>query len=113
MPKQKVTVTRKQPAGSVADEVTPAQNGRSISPEAAELMAEMAARGRARRQQVEVEGSPLREDKRNDPEWQQRWDDLLARVRREIPDGLTPEEIEAEITRAAEEVRAERLARGR
>jgi hypothetical protein len=113
MPKQKVTPAREPPVETVIDPVTPEPNGRTIPPEAAELMAEMAARGRAHRQQIEAEGTPPWEATKRDPEWQKRWDELLARVRSEIPEGLTPDEIEAEITRASEEVRDERLARGR
>jgi hypothetical protein len=47
-----------------------------------------------------------------DPEWQQRWNDLLASVRSNIPSDLSPEEIEADIREACEEVREERLATG-
>lgn len=46
-----------------------------------------------------------------DPQWQQRWDSLLASVRSNIPPETTPEEIEADIREACEEVRQERLAR--
>ena len=113
MPKQKVTPTRERPTETVADEATPEPNGRPIPPEAAELMAEMAARGRARRQQMESEDAPPPEDKRRDPEWQKRWDEVIAQIRSEIPPEVTPEEIEAEITRVSEELRRERLARGR
>lgn len=89
------------------------QIGVHVKPDAASLLAEMAARGRARLQQIEAQGTPPWEAVVQDPTWQKRWDDLVARVRRELPDDLTPEEIEAEITRASEEVRNERLARGR
>src|SRR4051794_37452943 len=98
MPKQKVTPTRELPTETVADEVTPEPNGRPIPPETAKLMAEMAARGRARRQQIEAEGTPPWEDKRKDPEWQKRWNEVIAQIRSEIPPDITPEEIEAEIT---------------
>jgi hypothetical protein len=101
MPKQPITSAQERPAEPVADAVTPGRNGRSIPPEAAKLMDELAARGRALRQQAEAEGA-AREDKRKDPDWQRRWDELLARVRSELPPGITPEEIEAEITRASE-----------
>jgi hypothetical protein len=46
-----------------------------------------------------------------DPAWQQRWDDLLAEVRRGIPPDLTPEEIDAEIEAAREAVHREQGAR--
>ena len=109
MPKQKITPTRERPTETVAGEATPEPNGRPIPPEAAELMAEMAARGRARRQQMESEDAPPREDKRRDPEWQKRWDEVIAQIRSEIPPEVTPEEIEAEITRVSEELRQERM----
>jgi hypothetical protein len=113
MPKRKVTPTQEPPTKTVADGVTPEQNGRRIPPEAAALMAEMAARGRARRQKVEAEGTPPWEAAKKDPEWQKRWDEVIAQIRSEIPPDVTPEEIEAEITRVSEELRQERLARGR
>jgi hypothetical protein len=77
------------------------------------LLDALAAAGRARRQRMEAQGTPPWELRKQDPAWQKRWDDLLARVRSELPPDLTPEEVEAEITRASEEVRNERLARGR
>jgi antitoxin (DNA-binding transcriptional repressor) of toxin-antitoxin stability system len=46
-----------------------------------------------------------------DPEWQQRWNDLLASVRSQIPPEVTSEEIESDIRAACDEVRQERLAR--
>jgi hypothetical protein len=46
-----------------------------------------------------------------DPLWQQRWDDLLASIRSRFPPDVTPEEIEADIREACEEVRRDRLAR--
>lgn len=44
-------------------------------------------------------------------EWQARFDDVLRRIRAGVPAELTPDEIEAEITAAREEVRRERAAR--
>jgi hypothetical protein len=79
---------------------------------AAPRLAALAAAGRARRAQVEADGMPPWEARKQDPVWQKRWDDLLARVRDEVAADLTPEEVEAEITRASEGVRQERLARG-
>ncbi len=43
-------------------------------------------------------------------EWGRRWDALVADVQSRMPADVTPEEIEADITAAAEEVRAERAA---
>jgi prevent-host-death family protein len=48
-----------------------------------------------------------------DADWQQRLAEFVARIRSRIPEGVTPEEIEADITAASEEVRQERLARSR
>jgi excisionase family DNA binding protein len=45
--------------------------------------------------------------------WEQRLDQMLARVRSHIPADLTPEEIEADITAARDEVRQAERARGR
>jgi hypothetical protein len=41
------------------------------------------------------------------------WDRLRARVRSRVSPGITPDEIEADITAASEEVRRGRVARGR
>lgn len=49
----------------------------------------------------------------SDTAWQERLDRLLTQVRSRIPEGITPEEIEADITAAAEEDRRERCASGR
>ena len=46
-------------------------------------------------------------------EYQQRWDDLLRRMRSGVPAGVTEDEIEADVAAAVAEVRAERRARGR
>ena len=43
--------------------------------------------------------------------WNQRFDEFVTRVRANIPRDVTPEEIEAEITAARAEVRAEQAAR--
>jgi hypothetical protein len=43
-----------------------------------------------------------------DDEWRARIEDALERIRAGIPSDVTPEEIEAEITAAREEVRQER-----
>ena len=45
------------------------------------------------------------------PEWQARFDEALARIRARVPADLTPEEIDAEIDAAWQEVRQERRAR--
>jgi excisionase family DNA binding protein len=45
--------------------------------------------------------------------WEQRLDDMLARVRSRIPQEITPEEIEADITAARDEVRQSFRAGGR
>ena len=41
----------------------------------------------------------------NDVEWQQRWDHLLESVQSRVSPDVPPEEIEADITAASEEVR--------
>ena len=46
-------------------------------------------------------------------EYQRQWDDLLQRVRSRVPSELTAEEIEADVKAATDEVRDERIARGR
>lgn len=86
------------------------RDGRQLPPDAVALLVELAERGRARRREVEAHGTPPWEAIKDHPAWQQRWDDLLARIRGELPAGITPEEIEAEITRVTEELRNERLA---
>jgi muconolactone delta-isomerase len=45
------------------------------------------------------------------PEWQARVEAALARIRARVPADMTPDEIEALITEASEEARAERIAR--
>lgn len=47
------------------------------------------------------------------PEWQQRFDEVVARIQSHIPLDLSPDEIEAEVRAAREEVRQERRARRR
>ena len=44
-------------------------------------------------------------------EWGRRWDALVADIQSRMPANVTPEEIEADITAASAEVRAERAAR--
>ncbi len=44
------------------------------------------------------------------PDWGRRWDALVADIQSRMPPDVTPEEIEADITAASEEVRAERAA---
>ena len=46
-------------------------------------------------------------------EWRSGFEAALRRIRAGVPAHMTPEEIEAEITAASEEVRRERLARSR
>ena len=46
----------------------------------------------------------------NGREWGQRFDELVARIQRRLPADLTPEEIEADITAAREEVPQKRRA---
>jgi hypothetical protein len=41
----------------------------------------------------------------NRKDWGRRFDELVARIQQRIPPGVTPEEIEADITAAREEVR--------
>src|SRR5213595_1308040 len=48
-----------------------------------------------------------------DSEWQHRLDEIVARIRSGMPEGISPDEIEADITATSEEVRQERLARSR
>jgi hypothetical protein len=43
--------------------------------------------------------------------WGLRFDDLVERIQRRVPAGVTPEEVEADITAARAEVRAARRAR--
>jgi len=45
-----------------------------------------------------------------DAGWQQEWEALQSRARSELPEGMTPEEIETEIDRAAVQLRSERIA---
>lgn len=45
-------------------------------------------------------------------EWRSGFEAALRRIRAGVPPDMSPEEIEAEITAASEEVRRERLARG-
>jgi hypothetical protein len=47
-----------------------------------------------------------------DPEWRTRFEQVIAQIRRGVPAGLSPEEIEADVTAAREELRRERRARG-
>jgi hypothetical protein len=46
-----------------------------------------------------------------DPDWQRRFDDLIARIQNRIPPEIGPEEIEADVNAALAEVREERRAR--
>lgn len=46
---------------------------------------------------------------RDGKDWGERFDDLVARIQQRIPSDVTPEEIEADITAAREEVRQARL----
>jgi predicted nucleic acid-binding protein len=49
----------------------------------------------------------------SDEEWRSGWDAALQRIRASVDSSATPEEIEAAITAASEEIRQERLARRR
>jgi hypothetical protein len=53
----------------------------------------------------------LAQRRRDGDDWGERFDALVARVRAHMPPDVTPEEIEADIGAAREEVRAERAAR--
>jgi len=75
-------------------------------PEALERLDALIAQPRAR----QVEDLP---EKRPDPEWQKRFEDVVARLQSHIPADMTVEEIEAEVRAAQAELRAERLARDR
>lgn len=44
---------------------------------------------------------------RSDADWRHRWDEAVANIRRGVPEDVTPEEIEADIFAAREEVRRE------
>lgn len=46
-----------------------------------------------------------------DPDWQERWEALQARVQAAMPAGVTEEEIDEGIERAIQEARSERIAR--
>ena len=48
--------------------------------------------------------------RRERAEWGGRWDALVADIQSRMPPDVTPEEIEADITAASEELRAERAA---
>jgi hypothetical protein len=48
-----------------------------------------------------------------DPEWQRRFDAVIARIQSRIPPEITPDEIEADISAARAEVREARRASGR
>jgi hypothetical protein len=45
---------------------------------------------------------------RGEKDWGERFDELVARIQRRMPADVTPEEIEADITAAREEVRERR-----
>jgi hypothetical protein len=104
-----------RPQGTAdGSETTPANgDGRQLPADAVRLLAEMAARGRARLREMGAEGTPPWTAAKQDPAWQQEWKDLIAQIRDDLPEGITPEEIEAEVSRVTDEVRKERLARGR
>ncbi len=56
----------------------------------------------------------LAEQYREDTAWLEEFDRLVERIQSRIPAGITPEEIEADITAESEELRRERIAaRGR
>ena len=57
-------------------------------------------------------GDYLARRKRDRSEWVRRFDDVVARIREGVPPDLTPEEIEADVTAAWEEYRAERAVQG-
>ena len=46
-------------------------------------------------------------------EWKRRWDEVIASIRRGVPPGVTPEEIEADVRAARAEYREQRRAHGR
>jgi hypothetical protein len=48
-----------------------------------------------------------------DPEWQRRFDEIIARIQSRIPPEITPEEIEADVSAARAEVREAQRASGR
>ena len=48
--------------------------------------------------------------RRERAEWGRRWEALVADIRSRMPPDVTPEEIEADITAASEELHAERTA---
>lgn len=75
-------------------------------PEALERLDALIAKARARK----VEDLP---EKRPDAEWQERFEDAVARLQSHVPAEMTVEEIEAEVRAAQAEVRAEGLARDR
>lgn len=56
---------------------------------------------------------PLPERQSSDPVWQEEFARAVQELRADTPADVTPEEIEAEITRASAELRQERLARRR
>jgi hypothetical protein len=96
---------RPAPSRPVAPEALTPEEER----QAREIAAALRARGVAARGDPQAPSEAVKAD----PAWQKRWDDLLAKFRSVYPPGTPPEEIEADIAAAAEEVRQERLARRR
>ena len=81
-------------------------------PAALQRLDALVEKARASGQPSEEQAEAIRAVKR-DPAWQQRWDNLLARIQSHFPPDITEEEIEADVREAREEVRRERRARGR
>jgi prevent-host-death family protein len=88
-----------------------AQEQQRPDPEALKRLDALIAEARARK--VEADPDAPWEAVKRDPEWQRRWDEVLARIQSHIPPEVTLEEIEADARAAREEVRAERRARRR
>ena len=77
------------------------EEGRSFTDVVREALEEyLARRGLTVRPSVAVTPPEMPDD-----EWRARFDAVLARIRSRVPPDMTPDEIEAEITAASEEVR--------
>src|SRR5712692_2392249 len=93
--------------------LAPVEEGETTKPDAGNqrVLDEFAAAGRARREQLAAQGTPPWEAVKDDPAWQQKWDDLLAYFRDLVPPDVTLEEIEADLRETREAIRQERRAR--
>lgn len=92
-------------------------SGRSLEEVVCEAVAEYivrhvasgSANGVAKREAHVAERRQLTPEQEAD--WRRHFEELLARIRAGVPDDVTPEEIERDITLASEEARFERIVR--